>query len=171
MFTKLDGEGIGRADLVQNTRNLLTVVTTVAGSFVTSWGSICCSKSTMFHAGSPLVSQSLIQSVIKKSIYFEWHWEHHLLHSAINVTFSPFVLLHKYASFLGILNYASNSITTFFRSEIFIEVPTEMLKWFIAFVQHRRSSEVLPKPLNWLYPQLFKPRTRLYTCDTFLCSM
>ena len=63
MLTELDGEGIGRADLVQNTRNLLTVVTTVAGSFVTSWGNICCSKNTILHAGSPLVSQSVKQSV------------------------------------------------------------------------------------------------------------
>jgi hypothetical protein len=36
ILTKLDGEGIGWADLVQDTGNLLTLVTTIAGSFVTS---------------------------------------------------------------------------------------------------------------------------------------
>ena len=118
----------------------------------------------------PSVSQSVRQSVNKQSIYFEWHWQHHLLHTAINVTFSPFVLLHKYASFLEILNYASYSITAFLHSEIFTEVLTEMLKWFIAFVQHRRSSQVSPKPLNRLCLELFKPRTGLYTCEHVMKS-
>jgi uncharacterized membrane protein YozB (DUF420 family) len=57
MLTKLDGEGIGWADLVQDTGNLLTLVTTVAGCFVISRGNICCLKRTMLHAGSPPVSQ------------------------------------------------------------------------------------------------------------------
>jgi hypothetical protein len=35
IILKLVGEGIGWADLVQDTENLLTVVTTVGGSFVT----------------------------------------------------------------------------------------------------------------------------------------
>jgi len=117
------------------------------------------------------LSQSVSQSVIKQSIYFEWHWEPYLLHSAINVNFSPFVLLHKYASFLEILNYACNSITTFLHSEIFTEVLTEMLKWFIVFVQHRRPLRVFTKTFKLTLPWITQTPYWSTHVRTFLCSM
>jgi hypothetical protein len=64
---------------------LLTVVTTVGGSFVTRWETISCSKITLLSAGNPPVSQS----VIKQSIYLTLRTS--FSSPAINKKFSGFV--------------------------------------------------------------------------------